>query len=52
MTVFAIAILLGAAVVVAVLSSWRRRIDVTELGAMSANWIAEHHANGRHYSER
>lgn len=52
MTVFAIVILASVVVSVVVLTSWRRRIDITELGSMSANWVAEHRSNDRHYSER
>jgi hypothetical protein len=52
-TVFAIAIVLtGAAMSLAVLASWRRRLNVRELGTMSEHWLAEHHAHDRPNSER
>jgi hypothetical protein len=52
-TVFAIAIVLtGAAMSMVLLASWRRRLDVMELGTMSEHWLAEHHAHDRSYSER
>ncbi len=53
MTLFAIAIVLTAAAMsMAVLASWRRRLTVMELGTMTEHWLAEHQAHDRSSSER
>ena len=53
MTTFWIPILLGAVLVVIVLvTRWRYRVDMAELGTVSEHWLAEQRANDRHYSER
>jgi hypothetical protein len=43
-----------AAIVAAgiVFASWRRGIEMTELGTISQNWLSEQRAHDRHYSER
>ena len=49
MTVVWIGLLLGAgAVAVIILTSWRRRVEMAELGTVSAQWLAEQRANDRH----
>jgi len=35
-----------------VLASWRRRVQLAELGTVSAQWLSEHREYERHYSER
>ena len=48
-----IGVLLAGCVAAAILlTSWRHRIDMAELGTVSDNWLAEQRANDRHYSER
>jgi len=42
----------GAAVVLFLLTSWRHRVDLTELGTMSQQWRIEQRANERHDSHR
>ena len=37
---------------VLVLTSWRRRVQMPELGTVSAQWLSEHRGYDRHYSER
>ena len=50
---FWIGVLLGACVLaVLVLTSWRRRVQMAELGTVSAQWLSEHRGYDRHYSER
>jgi hypothetical protein len=52
-TVVGIGLLLGAgAMAVILLRSWRRRVEMAELGTVSEQWLAEQRANDRHYSER
>jgi lysylphosphatidylglycerol synthetase-like protein (DUF2156 family) len=44
---------LGAgAVAVIILKSWRRRVEMAELGTVSEQWLAEQRANDRHESAR
>ena len=45
-------ILIAAAAVIAMLTTFRRRIDLAELGAVSEHWLSEQRSNERHYSER
>lgn len=53
MTTLWVPILLGAAaVVVLLLTRWRYRVEMAELGTVSEQWLAEQRANDRHYSER
>ena len=52
MTVW-IGLLLGACVAaVLVLTWWRRRVQMAELGTVSTQWLTEHRGYDRHYSER
>jgi hypothetical protein len=46
--------LLVSACVLAVLAllSWRRRVQVAELGSVSEQWLIEHRGYDRHYPER
>ena len=44
-------LVVGAAASV-LLSSWRRRINLAELGSVSEHWLAEQRSNDRYYSER
>ena len=51
MTVVGIGLLLGAgAMAVILLRSWRRRVEMAELGAVSEQWLAEQRANDGNYS--
>jgi hypothetical protein len=46
-------VLLSAGVMsVIAFTSWRRRIDIAQLGTVSARWLADHRANDRQDSER
>ena len=46
MTVVGIGLLLGAgAMAVILLRSWRRRVEMAELGTVSEQWLAEQRAN-------
>jgi len=48
-----IGLLLGACVLAGlVLMSWRRHIQIAELGSVSEQWLSEHRGFDRHYSER
>ena len=48
MTVVWIGLLLGAgAIAVVVLKSWRRRVEMAELGTVSEQWLAELRATNR-----
>ena len=48
MTVVGIGLLLGAgAMAVILLRSWRRRVEMAELGTVSEQWLAEQRANNR-----
>jgi hypothetical protein len=38
--------------VVIVLASWRRRVEMAELGTVSERWLAEQRMNDRHNSAR
>jgi hypothetical protein len=33
---------------VIILRSWRRRVEIAELGTVSEQWLAEQHTNDRH----
>jgi hypothetical protein len=47
-----IGLLLTACVIaVVVLTSWRRRVQMAELGSVSAQWLSEHRGY-KHYSDR
>ena len=51
MTVVGIGLLLGAgAMAVILLRSWRRRVEMAELGTVSEQWLAEQRANDGNYS--
>ena len=41
----------GIAVFV-VLTSWRRRVQMAELGTLSEQWLSEHRGYDQRYSER
>jgi hypothetical protein len=45
-------LLTASAIAVLVLTSWRRRVQMAELGTVSARWLSEHRGYDRHYSER
>jgi len=48
-----IGVLLTACVIaILVLASWRRRVQMAELGTLSTQWLSEHRGYDRHYSER
>ena len=48
-----IGMLLTACVLAAlVLASWRRRVQMAELGTVSEQWLSEHRGYDRHYSDR
>ena len=48
-----IGLLFGAcALTVLLLTSWRRRVLMAELGTVSEQWLSEHRGYHRHYSER
>jgi hypothetical protein len=52
-TVIGIGLLLGAgAMAVIILRSWRRRVEIAELGTVSEQWLAEQRTNDRHESAR
>ena len=51
MTIVGIGLLLGVGVMaVILLRSWRRRVEMAELGTVSEQWLAEQRANDGHYS--
>lgn len=53
MTAFWVQILLGvAALAIVILTKWRHRVEMAELGTVSQHWLAEQRANDRDYSER
>jgi Tfp pilus assembly protein PilE len=53
MTPFWIAVLLACGVLaVIIVTSWRHRVEMVELGTVSTQWLAEQRANDRHQSER
>lgn len=56
MTAIGIATLLtgsgGAMILLFLLTSWRHRADVAELGSMSQQWRSEQRANDRHDLQR
>jgi len=52
MTVWILLLLAACAIVVLVVTSWRRRVLTAELGTVSAQWLSEHRGYDRHYSER
>jgi len=48
-----IGLLLSACVMaVVVLTSWRRHVQLAELGTVSARWLAEHRGHDWHSSDR
>jgi hypothetical protein len=50
-TIVGIGLLLGAGVMAVILSrSWRRRVEMAELGTVSEQWLTEQRANDGHYS--
>ena len=50
MTVWIAVLLTATVTAVLVLASWRRRVDMAELGTVSAQWLSEHRGND--YAER
>ena len=51
-SVWIVVLLAVVAAVLVVFASWRRGIEMTELGTVSQNWLSEQRAHDRHYSER
>ena len=47
-----IGLLFSACVGVIFVLSWRRRVQMAELGSVSEQWLIEHRGYDRHYSER
>ena len=47
-----VALALGIVVILALITSWRRRTHPTDLGAVSHQWIAEHRAASGQDSRR
>jgi hypothetical protein len=47
-----IGLLLSSCVIAVVILTWRRRVQMAELGTVSAQWLSEQRGNGRHYSDR
>jgi hypothetical protein len=45
-------LLTACAIAVLVVTSWRRRVQMAELGTVSAQWLSEHRGYDRHYSDR
>jgi hypothetical protein len=45
-------LLAAGATVFMVVTSWRHRIEMAELGSVSEQWLAEQRANDRYHSER
>ena len=43
-------LLTACAIAVLVVTSWRRRVQMAELGTVSAQWLSEHRGND--YAER
>jgi len=52
MSLLWMAIVGGCAIAIAVVTSWRRRVDLKELGTVSEHWLAEQRAIERHYPSR
>jgi hypothetical protein len=52
MTIWIGLLLTACAIVVLLLTSWRRRVQMAELGTVSAQWLSEHRGYDRHYSDR
>lgn len=52
MTVWIGLLLTACAIVVLVVTSWRRRVLTAELGTVSAQWLSEHREFDQHYSDR
>lgn len=51
-TLWILAVLCIGATAVILFTSWRYRVDMAELGTVSQNWLSEHRASDRHYSEQ
>ena len=48
-----VGLLLSACVLAALaVTSWRRRVQMAELGTVSEQWLSEHRGYDRHYSQR
>jgi hypothetical protein len=45
-------LLTGCAIAVFLFTSARRRMQMADLGTVSAQWLSEHRGYDRHYSER
>ena len=45
-------LLIGCAIAILVFTSSRRRMQMADLGSVSAQWLSEHRGYDRHYSER
>ena len=52
MTVWLGLLLTVCAIVVLVVTSWRRRVPSTELGSVSTQWLSEHREFERNSSDR
>ena len=50
MTVWIGILVMAVVTAVLVLASWRRRVQLSELGTVSAQWLSEH--RGSDYGER
>ena len=51
MTIWIGLLLTAAVIAFIVLASWRRRVEMAELGSVSAQWLSEHRGY-KHYSDR
>jgi hypothetical protein len=52
MTVWIGLLLTACVVALVIVLSWRRRVQMAELGSVSSQWLIEHRGYDRHYSER
>lgn len=52
MTLWIGLLLTACAIVILVVTSWRRRVLMAELGTVSAQWLSEHREFERNYSDR
>ena len=43
-------LLLGVGLLAVLLTRWRRRVHMAELGTVSAQWLSEHREHDRYYS--
>jgi len=52
MSMIWIGVLLAAGAAIILVASWRHRIDMAELGAVSENWLSEQRSSDRYQSGR